>query len=143
MLGKLFDQFKFEVIGVLLVALVALYLFHVAQVGILTAALDTANGKIGNLQVTNSTLTAANKKAAVDIEAQNKQVQAMKDAMAVLAQEAEDALAKVRKDAEKWRRQYDLIFRQPPPTKDECKAVSGLLSQYHSLRLSEMQEVSP
>lgn len=143
MIGKLFDQFKLEVVGVLLLALIGLYLFHVAQVGLLTTALDEANGKIGNLQVTNSILTQANKQAKTDIDTQNAQIKALKDTMAAMSKEAEDMLAKVRKDADRWKQQYDALFRKPPPTKDECQAVSNLLSQYHSLRISEMREVAP
>lgn len=143
MFGKLFEQIKFELVAGLIVSLVVLYMYHSAQVAIMAAELARAGTTIAELQASNTVLSIANKQAVADIDTQNKHVELLKETMLHMSQEAEAALLKVKKDADKWRGQYTALLTSPGVGDTECAKVDTLLRKYHSLRLSEMKEVSP
>lgn len=139
-MAALFDTYKVYIIAFLICALGVVGFTAYITVSHLQGQLDEANGRIVKLNTANAMLTTANQQMATDIATQNQAIDDLKKAEAQRSSSAEQALAAVIEERNKWRDRYAVLFGTEPVSTDTCANMTSLVNRYYAIRVEEAQK---
>lgn len=126
--------------GVLLVALLAFWVYHAFTVGLLKSKVAEQEGLISSLNIQVQTLMTANEKMAKALDNQNLKVKALLEQVEASSRFADAAVAKAKAEAKRWKAKYAAVLDAPPTSSDTCQDLSNKVEAYLQLRRSEVMQ---
>lgn len=124
------------VIVVLVAVLLGGFVYHKSTTALLKSDLKKLQEQVGSLTVEVATLKASKAQLVSAVERQSEAITDMVRQEEEISQQAEEALARERKQAEEWKGKYAAILNAPRHG-TACDSLTHKMTKYFDLRREE------
>lgn len=139
-LTSLREKFLSIAVLLLIAALAGFWFYHWTTMKLLTTELTEARQQIGVLTVAKATLEVQKTTLTTALNTQNKAVTDLILAQQLSTDAAQLAISNAKAASAKWKKQYEGLLNSPRPPGTDCEALGLRITQYLTVRQSEVPQ---